>query len=47
VPDDIKRLALPVLSHRLVLQGTGIAEDSFKERERVLTDILDSIEVPL
>ena len=46
VPDDIKRLAVPVLAHRLVLEGAGIAEDSFKERERVLRDVLDSVEVP-
>jgi MoxR-like ATPase len=45
IPDDIKRLTIPVLAHRLVLEsGT---DGSLREQERVLTDILESIEVPL
>ena len=47
MPDDIKRLAVPVLAHRIVLEGAAMTEGSFKERERVLNDILDSVEVPL
>ena len=47
VPDDIKRLVLPVLSHRLVLSGALPGDGSFKDRERILEEVLDSVEVPL
>ena len=47
VPDDIKRLALPVLAHRIILEGAASSEGSFKERDRVLSDLFDSVEVPL
>ena len=47
-PDDIKKLALPVLAHRLILsyQNHPLEHTSLKSEE-VLQDILDSIEVPL
>jgi len=47
IPDDIKRLAGPVLAHRLVLAGSMPGEGSPKERERLLDDIVESIQVPL
>jgi len=47
VPDDIKRLAVPVLAHRVVLDSTMPGDGSFKERIRVLKDIVESVEVPL
>ncbi len=47
VPDDFKRLALPVLAHRLVLgapqDGAGRARD---EAERALGEILERVPVP-
>jgi len=47
LPDDIKRLAGPVFGHRIVLDSALPGEGSAKERERVLEDILESVEVPL
>ncbi|MHC4163565.1 MAG: AAA family ATPase [Planctomycetota bacterium] len=47
IPDDIKRLAGPVFAHRLVLDSALPSEGSSQERERLLEDIVESIEVPL
>ncbi|MDH3591720.1 MAG: MoxR family ATPase [Planctomycetota bacterium] len=47
IPDDIKRLSLPVLAHRLVLDGSYPGEASAADRERALQDILERVEVPL
>jgi len=47
VPDDIKALAVPVLAHRLVLESASFEPSSFAESERVLTEILEGLEVPL
>jgi MoxR-like ATPase len=44
VPDDMKSLAVPVLSHRLVL--TPEAELGGMSAEQVLTDVLASVAVP-
>jgi len=43
-PDDVKALALPVLSHRLVLKGSS--RYSGVNAEDVLLDILNTVEVP-
>ena len=40
VPEDIKKLALPVLSHRLILG------DSFQKGEELMTRILEEVPVP-
>ncbi|MCD6415248.1 MAG: MoxR family ATPase [Planctomycetes bacterium] len=45
-PDDIKELALPVLSHRIRLQRVG-ASANFDEATQALRGILDEIPVPL
>lgn len=45
IPDDVKRLAVPVLSHRIV-----VSQDMFyrgKSQEEIVQDILDSVPVPL
>jgi MoxR-like ATPase len=47
LPDDIKRLAAPVFAHRLMLDSALPSEGSFQERERLLEDIVESVEVPL
>ncbi|HEU0006242.1 MAG TPA: MoxR family ATPase [Terriglobia bacterium] len=48
VPDDVKRLANPVLAHRIVAnQRAASTLRRNEEAERVLQDILDSVEVPL
>ena len=43
-PDDIQYLAKPVLAHRLLLNGE--ARFSGKTAERVVKDVLASVEVP-
>jgi len=47
IPDDIKRLALPVLAHRVVLDGALPGEGTSRDRERVLRDVVESVSVPL
>ena len=48
LPDDVKRLAAPVLAHRIVAnQRAASTLRRNEEAERVLHDILDSVEVPL
>ncbi len=48
LPDDIKRLTIPVFAHRLVLnQRNTLSLRSTEAAERILTEILDRIEVPL
>jgi len=43
IPDDVKKLAVPVLSHRLVI---SYGYQKGKEAERLIAEIVDSIEVP-
>ena len=43
-PDDIQELAVPCLSHRMLL--TGEARLARKSAEAVVTDILQSVPVP-
>jgi len=45
-PDDIKRLALPVLSHRVIEKGRD-AGASRKDGETVLSEILEAVPVPI
>jgi MoxR-like ATPase len=46
IPDDIKRLAVSVLSHRVI--GKGFAyEGGQDEREKVIRGILETVEVPV
>lgn len=48
LPDDIKRLVVPVFAHRLVLnQRNALTLRSTEAAERILNEILDRIEVPL
>ncbi|MFQ5931227.1 MAG: AAA family ATPase [Nitrospiraceae bacterium] len=47
LPDDIKDLTAAVLSHRVTLsasQGSGVR---FEEAERIIEDIVESVQVPL
>ena len=43
IPEDIKELAVPVLAHRLVLQG---GHGAVSETEKIMRNILETIEVP-
>ena len=48
IPDDIKRLAVPIFAHRVVMhQRSGLAARSSEAAERVIEEILNRIEVPL
>jgi MoxR-like ATPase len=48
LPDDVKRLAAPVLAHRVVAkQRAASTLRRNEEAERILQEILDSVEVPL
>jgi MoxR-like ATPase len=46
LPDDVKALAVPVLAHR-VLSTAGASEGATDEREGVVADLLDALEVPV
>ncbi|MCB9555505.1 MAG: MoxR family ATPase [Deltaproteobacteria bacterium] len=46
VPDDFKTLALPVLSHRVVLASNQRADD-VRNAQRVLQDILAAVPIPV
>jgi MoxR-like ATPase len=46
LPDDVKALAVPVLAHRVI--GAGYAgEGGSDDREKVITSVLDGLEVPI
>ncbi len=47
IPDDIKRLALPVLAHRIILDSALPGDGTQRDRERLLRDIVESVSVPL
>lgn len=47
IPDDVKRLAVPVCAHRLVVNSRNSLSRGFDAAERVLDDILAQVEVPL
>lgn len=48
IPDDIKHLVIPCFAHR-ILVGTRISAGTarIREAERILTSIIDSVEVPV
>jgi MoxR-like ATPase len=45
IPDDIKDLTVPVLSHRIVLTSRNLLEDV--RPEQVILDILNKVPVPV
>jgi len=48
LPDDVKRLTVPVFAHRVVLnQRASLAARSTEAAERVLNEILRQVEVPI
>lgn len=46
LPDDIKRVALPCLAHRVAPAGRDAREADRAETERILADLLDRVPVP-
>ncbi|WP_173048264.1 MoxR family ATPase [Nitrospira sp. KM1] len=48
LPEDIKQLAPVVLPHRVMLNRTqGLRAQSFEQAEQIISDILDTIPVPV
>lgn len=47
IPDDVKRLVLPVCSHRVLVQARGGLGNRSDSAEQILRDILTSVDVPL
>ncbi|HLE09551.1 MAG TPA: MoxR family ATPase, partial [Thermodesulfobacteriota bacterium] len=46
VPDDIKKVASPVLSHRII-PAQHVMEESYEEPSRIIEDIMEGISVPI
>ena len=44
LPDDVKRLTMPVLAHRLILSTEAYLHNTSKEK--LIADILSSVPVP-
>ncbi len=48
IPDDVKRLAVPVFAHRVVINTrVALAQRTSELSELILADILTTVEVPL
>lgn len=48
IPDDVKKLALPLLAHRILLKSSTVFQDNrVAEAEKVIQQIVDTIPVPL
>lgn len=45
-PDDIKHVAVPVLSHRIILRSHAVTS-GMENSESIISDILKKIPVPL
>ncbi len=46
-PDDVRRLVVPCLAHRIVPVGSAGAGEAYDETRVILEDILDAVEAPL
>ena len=46
IPEDVKRLAVPVLSHRIVLNERRVGRGDFTPESRVIERIIGSLPVP-
>jgi len=48
IPDDVKKLAIPLLAHRILLKSSTVFQDNrAEEAERVIRQIVDTVPVPL
>jgi MoxR-like ATPase len=48
IPDDVKKLAVPLLSHRILLKSSAVVQENrAEEAEAVVRQIVDTISVPL
>jgi MoxR-like ATPase len=47
IPDDVKRLVAPVFAHRVSIARASLSQRTTEMSERILQEILTSVEVPL
>jgi len=47
IPDDVKRLVIPVFAHRIGIARASLSQRSTEMSERILQEILTAVEVPL
>jgi len=47
LPDDIKRVVIPVFAHRVMLNAEAYTESSSADAENIMQQILSEIPVPL
>ena len=47
IPDDVKRLVVPVFAHRVSIARASLSQRTTEMSERILQEILTSVEVPL
>ena len=48
IPDDVKRLVIPVFAHRIAINArASLSQRSTEASERILQEILTLVEVPL
>jgi MoxR-like ATPase len=48
LPDDVKRLVVPVFAHRVIVNSRAVLAQRFTETaERILQDILTLVDVPI
>jgi MoxR-like ATPase len=48
IPDDVKRMVVPVFAHRVVINArTGVGQRAANAAEKVLEEILTLVDVPL
>jgi len=47
IPDDVKRLVLPVFAHRVALSRAALSQRTAEVSERILQEILTTVDVPL
>src|SRR5579884_3150213 len=47
IPDDVKRLVIPVFAHRIGIARASLSQRTTEASERILQEILTAVEVPL
>jgi MoxR-like ATPase len=47
IPDDVKRLVIPVFAHRIGIARASLSQRNAETSERILQEILTAVEVPL
>ncbi len=47
IPDDVKRLVIPVFAHRIGIARASLSQRTAETGERILQEILTAVEVPL